>query len=180
MKSPALLLLLALTFGSTPVIAAPPEGYFELKPGVTLDSGDSWHEGDRHFRLFGVQACLRGTLYTDTTGARRDCGEASMVVFAAYITDTTPLCAQVARSAGTVFVSCYATIGADRMDLANLMISSGFAFASLDARGLPYHTPYAVVEQSAREKKVGLWQFEDVQHPAILLGQSASSGKISP
>lgn len=178
MKSPAL--LLALTFASTLATAAPPEGYFELKPGVTLESGDSWYEGDRHFRLFGVQACLRETFYTDTAGARRDCGEASLVVFAAYISDTAPLCAQVARSAGTVFVSCYATIGADRMDLANLMISSGFAFASLDGRGLPYHAAYAVVEQAAREKKVGLWQFDDVQHPAILLGQSASSGRSLP
>jgi len=178
MKAPAL--LLALTFGSTPTMASPPEGYFELKPGVTLDSGDSWQDGGRHFRLFGVQACLRGTFYTDMVGARRDCGEASLAVLAAYIADTKPLCARVARSADTDFVSCYATIGADRLDLASLMISSGFAFASLDERGLPHHTPYAVMEQAAREKRVGLWQFEDVQHPAILLGQTAGRGRISP
>lgn len=178
MKSPAL--LLALISASMPAMASPPEGYFELKPGMTLESGDSWRDGGRHFRLFGVQACLRGTFYTDNTGARRDCGEASLAVLAAYIKDTTPLCAQVAQSAGTVFVSCYATIGADRLDLANLMISSGFGFASLDRRGLPYHAPYAVVEQAAREKKAGLWQFDDVQHPAILLGQSVSTGRILP
>jgi len=178
MKSPAL--FLSLTVGLTPATAAPPEGYFELKPGVTLESGDSWQDGGRRFRLFGVQACLRGTVYTDRSGAHRDCGEASLAVFAAYIADTHPVCAQVWQSAGTVFVSCYATIGADRLDLANLMISSGFAFASLDGRGLPYHTPYAVVEQAAREKNVGLWQFDDVQHPAILLGQSAAGGGTSP
>lgn len=175
MKPPAL--LLALTFVSTPAAAAPPEGYFELKSGVTLESGDGWQDGGRHFRLFGVQACLRGTVYTDKSGARRDCGEASLAVFAAYIADTHPVCAQVARSAGTVFVSCYATIGVDRLDLANLMISSGFAFASLDERGLPYHAAYAVAEQAARERGVGLWQFEDVQHPAILLGQSERGGR---
>ncbi len=101
-------------------------------------------------------------------------------MFAAYIADTQPVCAQVARSAGTVFVSCYATIGTDRLDLANLMISSGFAFASLDGRGLPHHPPYAVVEQAAREKEVGLWQFDDVQHPASLLGQSVAGGGTSP
>ncbi|MBE1207560.1 thermonuclease family protein [Aminobacter carboxidus] len=178
MKSPAL--LLALTFGSMPVMAAPPEGYFELKPGVTLDSGDSWQDNGRRFRLFGAQACLRGTAYTDKSAARRDCGEASLAVLAAYIADTHPVCAQVARSAGTVFVSCYATIGTDRLDLANLMISSGFAFASLDGRGLPHHPPYAVMEQAARQKKVGLWQFDDVQHPAILLGQNATGGGTSP
>ena len=178
MKSPAL--FLSLTVGLTPATAAPPEGYFELKPGVTLESGDSWQDGGRRFRLFGVQACLRGTVYTDRSGAHRDCGEASLAVFAAYIADTHPVCAQVWQSAGTVFVSCYATIGADRLDLANLMISSGFAFASLDGRGLPYHTPYAVVEQAAREKNVGLWQFDDVQHPALLLGQNAAGGGTTP
>lgn len=178
MKAPAL--LLSLTVGLTPATAAPPDGYFELKPGVTLESGDSWQDGDRHFRLFGVQACLRGTVYTDRSGARRDCGEASLAVLAAYVADTSPICAPVAQSPGTVFVSCYATIGADRLDLANLLISSGFAFASLDERGLPHHTPYAVVEQAAREKKVGLWQFADVQHPALLLGQRAADGGTSP
>lgn len=178
MKSPTL--FLSLTVGVTPVAAAPPEGYFELKPGVTLESGDSWQDGGRHFRLFGVQACLRGTVYTDRSGARRDCGEASLAVFAAYIADTRPVCAQVAQSAGAVFVSCYATIGADRLDLANLMISSGFAFASLDERGLPHHTPYAVIEQAARERKAGLWQFDDVQHPALLLGQTARGDRVSP
>lgn len=178
MKSAALHLALAIL--STPAAAAPPEGYFELKPGMTLESGDSWRDAGLHFRLFGVQACLRGTSYTDRSGVRRDCGEASLAVLAAYITDTAPLCAQVVRSAETIYVSCYATIGADRLDLANLMISSGFAFASLDKRGLPYHAPYAVVEQAARERKAGLWQFEDVQHPAVLVGQRVGSGGNSP
>lgn len=177
MKSPAL--FLSLTVGLTPATAAPPEGYFELKPGVMLESGDSWQYDGRHFRLFGVQACLRGTVFTDRSGAHRDCGEASLAIFSAYIADTNPICAQVAQSAGTVFVSCYATIGADRLDLANLMISTGFAFASLDEHGLPHHVPYAVVEQAAREKKAGLWQFDDVQHPALLLGQRAAGGGTS-
>lgn len=178
MKSPAL--LLALIFCSTPVMAAPPEGYCELKPDVMLESGNGWKDGGRNFRLFGVQSCLRGTSYTDKAGSSRDCGEASLAVFAAYIADTKPVCTQVAQSAGTVLVSCYATIGEDRLDLANLLISSGFAFASLDGRGLPYHAPYAVIEQTAREKRVGLWQFDDIQHPAILLGQAMGRERISP
>lgn len=178
MKSPAL--LAALAFVSAPAVATPPDGYFELRTGVTLESGDSWSDGGQHFRLFGMQACVRGTFYTDRNGARRDCGEASLAVLAAYIADTKPLCAQIARSAETAFVSCYATIGSDRLDLANLMISSGVAFASLDARGLPHHAPYAVVEQAAREKKIGLWQFEDVQHPAVLLGQAARDRRSEP
>lgn len=170
MKSPAL--FFALAFSTMPATATPPDGYFELRPGVTLESGDSWTDGDVHFRLFGVQACLRGTSYTDKAGTRRDCGDASLAVLAAYISDTKPLCANVARSAEAVLVSCYSTIGSDRLDLANLMISSGFAFASLNVNGLPHHAHYAVAEQTAREKGVGLWQFDDVQHPAILLGQA--------
>ncbi len=178
MKSPALFLVLA--FASTPAATAPPDGYFQLETGVTLESGDGWQADGKHFRLFGMQACLRGTVYTDRTGAPRDCGEASLAVLAAYIADTGPLCAQVAQTPETAFVSCYATIGPDRLDLAILMISSGFAFASLDARGLPHHAPYAVAEQAAREKRIGLWQFDDVQHPAILLGQAARSGRSEP
>lgn len=179
MKFPAPLLLAGMV-GVAPAVAQPPEGYFELKQGVMLASGDSWSEEGRHYRLFGVQACLRGTFYTDKAGERRDCGEASLAVLAAYIADTKPVCAQIAQSAGTAFVSCYATIGSDRLDLANLLISSGFVFASLDERGLPHHAPYAVAEQAAREKEVGLWQFKDVQHPALLLGQSAAGGITSP
>jgi endonuclease YncB( thermonuclease family) len=178
MKSPALLFLVA--FGATPAAATSPEGYFELAPGVTLESGDSWTKDDKHFRLFGVQACLRGTAYTDKSGIQRDCGEASLAILAAYINDTRPLCAHVARSAEAIFVSCYATIGSDRLDLANLLISSGVAFASLDANGLPHHAPYAVAEQMARKKGAGLWQFSDVQHPAILLGQATGKRRTGP
>ena len=179
MKPPPLSLG-ALRVGVAPGVAQPPQGYFELTPGVVLESGDSWSEGGRHYRLFGVQACLRGTFYTDKAGERGDCGEASLAVLAAYIADTKPVCAHIAQSAGRAFVSCYATIGSDRLDLANLLVSSGFAFASLDARGLPHHAPYAVAEQAAREKKIGLWQFDGVQHPAILLGRSASRGETTP
>lgn len=178
MKSPAL--LLALSFGLTQAAAGAPAGNFHLKQGVTLESGDSWTAGGQLYRLFGMQACLRGTFYTDKAGERRDCGEASLAVLAAYIADTKPVCAQIVQSTATIFVSCYATIGPDRLDLANLIIASSFAFASLDGRGLPHHTPYAVVEQAAREKKAGLWQFDDVQHPAILLGQSPAGGGTSP
>lgn len=164
-------LLLALTFITTPA-AAVPEGYFELLPGVTLESGDAWLDSGTRFRLYGVQTCLRGTFYTDRSGRRHDCGEASLAVLAAYIADTKPLCARVARTADAVHVSCFAIVGSDRLDLANLLIASGFAFASLQADGLPHHPPYAVAEQSARENRAGLWQFDDVEHPALVLGQA--------
>ncbi|WP_367118393.1 thermonuclease family protein, partial [Mesorhizobium sp.] len=103
-----------------------------------------------------------------------DCGDASLAVFAAYIKDTKPVCAPVAKTADLSYVVCYATLGKDRLDLATMMIASGYAFASLNAEGLPFHPPYAVAEQDARDRRAGLWQFQDVQHPAVLLSRSAN------
>lgn len=164
---------LCMVLFSTTAFAAP-EGYFNLQAGVTLESGDTWVSEGQRYRLYGVQSCLRGTAFTDTTGRRKDCGEASLAVFAAYIKDTKPVCAPVAQTAETSYVICYATIGANRLDLATMLITSGYAFAGLKSDGLPYYPAYAVAEQEAREKRAGLWQFEDVQHPAILLSKSAS------
>jgi endonuclease YncB( thermonuclease family) len=153
---------------------AAPEGYFDLQPGVTLETGDTWIAEGSRYRLYGVQSCLRATAYTDHAGQKRDCGEASLSILAAYIRDTHPVCAPVAKTAGITFVACYATVGRERLDLANILIASGFAFAALDADGMPFHAPYAVVEQTARESRAGLWQFEDVQHPSILLSRAAN------
>ena len=172
MKTIALLLLVVMPVAAT--ANAAPEGYLELRPGFTIESGDSWVDAGTRYHLYGVQACLRDTFFTDKSGHRRDCGEASLAVLAAYIADTKPVCAPVAKTDGTVHVACYATVGSDRLDLANLMIASGYAFAALRADGLPYHPAYAVAEQVAREKGAGLWQFKDVQHPSVLLGRAAS------
>lgn len=166
-------LCVASMFVSGWAVAAP-EGYFDLQPGITLETGDSWVAGGKQYRLYGVQSCLRGTTYTDRSGQKRDCGEASLLMLAAYIRDTRPVCAPVATSADITFVACYAIVGSERLDLANMLIASGFVFAALDARGMPFHAPYAVIEQTARENRAGLWQFEDVQHPSILLSRAAN------
>lgn len=158
----------------TAAVAAP-DGYFDLLPGVTLETGDTWIAEDKRFRLYGVQSCLRGTSYTDSHGQKRDCGEASLAVLAAYIKDTKPVCAPVAKKDDTAYVVCYAIVGNQRLDLANVLITSGYAFAALNGEGLPYHVPYAVAEQRARDKRAGLWQFEDVQHPAILLSREVNA-----
>lgn len=172
MRRGVLLCVAAMLAGGSAFAA--PAGYFDLTPGVTLETGDTWIAEGKRYRLYGVQACLRGTAYTDRSGEKRDCGEASLAMLAAYIRDTHPVCAPVAESAGTAFVACYATIRAERLDLANILIASGFAFAALDAGGMPFHAPYAVVEQKARESRAGLWQFDDVQHPSILLSRAAN------
>ncbi|RTM10858.1 MAG: thermonuclease family protein [Hyphomicrobiales bacterium] len=176
MKRAALLIVASI---AGPASAAP-AGYFDLRPGVALESGDSWTDAGARYHLYGVQSCLRGTFYTDRSGHREDCGEASLAVLAAFITDTRPVCAPVATIARVAYVVCYATVGADRLDLSNLMITSGYAFAALQPDGLPYSPAYAVAEQVAREKRAGLWQFQDVQHPAILLGRAAAKTSASP
>lgn len=153
--------------------AAPP-GYFDLAPGVTLETGETWVSNGERFRLYGIQSCLRGTSYTDAHENKKDCGEASLAMLAAYINDTKPVCAPVVKSNDVTYVVCYATVGDQRLDLAQIMVTSGYAFAALKADGLPYHPPYAIAEQLAQQKKAGLWQFSDVQHPAILLAREAN------
>jgi endonuclease YncB( thermonuclease family) len=153
---------------------AAPEGYFDLAPGITLETGDTWISDGERFRLYGIQSCLRGTAYTDGQGNKKDCGEASLAMLAAYIKDTKPICAPVAKLNGISYVVCYATVGSQRLDLAQIMVTSGYAFAALKTDGLPYHAPYAIAEQLAQQKKAGLWQFSDVQHPSILLSREAN------
>nr|WP_323131413.1 hypothetical protein [Sinorhizobium medicae] len=75
---------------------------------------------------------MRGTAYTDKHGQNRDCGEASLAVLAAYIKDTKPVCAPVVKKNGIAYVVCYATVGKERLDLANVLITSGYAFAALN------------------------------------------------
>ncbi|MER8374511.1 thermonuclease family protein [Mesorhizobium sp. M0488] len=167
-------LVLMLTVAGVAMALGAPDGYFDLEPGITLETGDTWVAEGQRYRLFGVQSCLRGTNYTDLKGQKRDCGDASLAMFAAYIKDTKPVCAPVAKTAAVTYVICYATVGKDRLDLATMMISSGYAFASLDDQGMPLHPPYSVAELDARQRKAGLWQFPDVVHPAVLLAKTAN------
>lgn len=151
-----------------------PEGYFALDNKVTLVTGETWVSNNQTYRLYGVQSCIRGTSYTNSSGVKSDCGEASLAVFAAYIKDTKPLCAPVTKINETTYVSCYANISGNRLDLANILISQGYAFASIDLNGLPIHAPYSASEQVASQNKKGLWAFKDVQHPSILLAVEQS------
>lgn len=167
------LLAIAVLITARPIAAAP-AGYFELDTRVALETGDTWSANGEHYRLYGMQACLRGTTFTNNAGKTQDCGDASLSVLAAFINDTHPSCAPIARAAGVVYVVCFATVAGERLDLATMLISEGYAFATLDANGMPVNPGYAVAEQEARVRKAGLWQFPDVRHPSILLGRAAA------
>lgn len=156
-----------------PVAHAASAGYFEFAAGAVLESGDTWTSAGKRYRLYGLQSCLRGTSYTDASSNKRDCGEASIAVLAAFVKDTRPICAPMVEQSDLTYAVCYATVGGQRLDLALMMITEGYGFASLNSGGAPIYPPYAVAEQTARDARKGLWQFKDVQHPAILLSQAA-------
>jgi endonuclease YncB( thermonuclease family) len=145
----------------------------------TFATGDTWDANSIRYRLYGVQSCLRGTAYTDHTGVRKDCGEASMFMLASLMQDLKPLCYAVAqtRDGSTQFVICSAVLrqggnAGKTLDIGTALISSGFGFAALKPDGQPINVTYAVAQNMAEEKRKGLWAFSDMPDPNAALLQS--------
>lgn len=138
---------------------AAPKGYFDLQPDVMLETGDSWIADGNRYRLFGFRAFPRGATFMNKAGEKKDRGEASLAVLAAYIKDTRPVCAPVTKVADAIYVTCYAAISGYRLDLAMILISSGYALATRREDDRPQYAPYAAAELQAREHNAGLWQF---------------------
>ncbi|NTI52821.1 thermonuclease family protein [Agrobacterium rhizogenes] len=157
--------------------AQPPSHVFAVpQSGVTFLTGDSWQQAGQTMRLYGVQACIRGTTYTDTSGQKQDCGAVSLAMLAAIIKDTKPTCAPVAQlmaaAAGepaTILVICSAHIGNNALDVGTLLITQGFAFAALANTGKPVYLPYSLEEAIAQQSRVGLWAYPDMPHPNRVL-----------
>ena len=157
--------------------ATPPSQWFPVPANAVFETGDAWSVGDTHYRLYGVQSCLRGTAFTNALGIKRDCGEASLAVLASLIRDLRPQCYQAAvlPAAKTIFVFCFATLAqgqsaGSRIDLGTGLISLGYGFASLKPDGQPVHMPYFVAQLVAQRSKTGLWAFADLPEPnAIIL-----------
>ena len=168
--------------------------WFKISPAAVFETGDSWTDGGIAHRLYGVQACLRGTSFTNSSGVKCDCGEASLAMLVALIRDLQPQCHQAAASTNSrrVLVLCVATriggVGAgSRLDLATALIASGFAFASIAVDGRPVHEPYFVAQMVAARSKAGLWAYPDTPEPnAIILrslrdvGASGSPNQAAP
>jgi endonuclease YncB( thermonuclease family) len=118
--------------------AAPSTSVFDIaQTGVEFQTGDSWSQNGQTFRLYGVQACVRGTQFTNPAGVKTDCGEASVAYLAALIRDTKPRCSAVTQ-AGTppiIFTVCAAHVGQNTLDLGTILISQGFAFAAVSPTG---------------------------------------------
>lgn len=144
--------------------------------GLTFLTGDSWQQSGQTIRLYGVQACIRGTTYTDKSGRKQDCGAVSLAMLAAIFKDTRPSCAPVAQLAApapgqppTVLVICSVHIHETALDIGTMLITQGFAFAALTSTGKPVYLPYSIDEAIAQQARAGLWAYPDVPHPNRLL-----------
>jgi endonuclease YncB( thermonuclease family) len=137
--------------------------------GVQFQTGDTWTQGGKTFRLFAVQSCIRGTTFTNAVGIKRDCGEASIAYFAALIKDAKLRCTALAQSGSVTFAVCAAHIGGQTLDLGTILITQGFAFAATDPRGKPVNFQYAVAEGDAQNNRRGLWASPDLPHPSAIL-----------
>jgi endonuclease YncB( thermonuclease family) len=160
-------------FAQTPLFDVP-------HAGVSFVTGDTWAQNGQMFRLYGVQSCLRGTMFTNQAGTKADCGEASLAYFAALVRDTRPQCAavgQIGQAPPTILVVCSAHVGAATLDMGTILITEGFSFAAFGADAKPVYMPYLVAELLAKNNKAGLWAARDLPHPNPILFDALQAQK---
>ena len=136
---------------------------------VSFETGDSWQYEGRKFRLFGVQACIRGTVYRAPDGAEGDCGMQSIASLAALFSTGSIGCQPVGRAKDdATFVVCAAQLDNATVDVGTALISSGVAFAAAYPSGAPVSAAYAVAESIAKDNRSGLWAGR-FTHPVSML-----------
>ena len=120
--------------------------------------------------------CIRGTLYTDKSGLKQDCGTVSLAMLAATIRDTKPTCSPIAQLPPSVpqdgpiiLVICSAHVGDKSLDLGTVLITQVFAFAAFSNDAKPIYMPYLATEATAKQAKSGLWAYPDMPHPNLVL-----------
>ncbi len=177
-------LLAALSAGSASAQVSRP-AWFPVPASALYETGDSWSDSGATYRLYGVQACLRGTRFTNAHGLKRDCGEASLAMLAALIRDLRPQCYEAAAipAQKTIFVFCVAIpaegVGkGSRIDLGTALIATGFAFAALTPDGRPVHAPYLAAERVAQNSRAGLWAFPDLPNPNAIIRHALQSPEL--
>ena len=143
---------------------------------ISFLSGDTWQQGSQKLRLYGIQSCIRGTLYTDKSGRKQDCGTVSLAMLAATIRDTKPTCSPIAqlplsvpKDGPIILVVCSSHIGDKSLDLGTVLITQGFAFVAFSNDAKPVYMPYLVAEATAKQAKAGLWAYPDMPHPNLVL-----------
>jgi endonuclease YncB( thermonuclease family) len=173
------IILVQATGSKTAAVDSHESGRTEFAPfpgQAQFETGDTWISGGRRYRLYGLQACLRGTSVTISPGVVRDCGELNLIMVQALIRDTNPVCTTIKDiDQNNAVVGCQTTTGKRRYDLATYMIAEGWGFAAVDTAGHLIVPGYRVAEESARSARVGLWAYSDMPHPvAILAGQGSA------
>ena len=153
-----------------------PNRWAPIPDNAVFETGDTWMANGQRFRLYGVQACLRGTFFTNTAGVKRDCGEASLAMLVSLVRDLRPVCTTVAwnDTSAISLVTCIAILdrGAakgSRIDLGTALISGGFGFAALKSDSQPVHQSYFVAQIVAQKGKSGLWAYPDLPEPNTLI-----------
>ena len=166
----ASLYLLALGLTSAPSMVFAGET-ISFPSSVEFETGDTWIYGGQKYRLYGVQSCLRGTVFIASDGNRSDCGARSMAPLAALFTTETVSCQPIGRARdGAQFVVCAATVGGTMVDVGTALISSGVAFAATLPSGEAISPAYLVAEITAKTNRDGLWAGA-FPHPVRLLLQ---------
>jgi endonuclease YncB( thermonuclease family) len=139
---------------------------------VSFETGDTWAYEGRKYRVFGVQACLRGTTFRSLDGDEVDCGMRSIASIAALFSTGSIGCQPVGNAKdGATFVVCAAEIDGMTVDVGTALISSGGAFAAVFPSGAPVSGSYAIAEKAAKDSRAGLWAGRFVHPVSLLLGQ---------
>lgn len=153
---------------------------------ATFETGDSWSSDGVAYRLFGVQSCLRGSKVVGADGSDRDCGELSMMMLIRLVGQWHPLCYPVSQSADghlqLVICSARVTSGpwsGSVIDLGTALISSGFAFAALNANGSPVNNGYRVSQMIAKKGRKGLWSLGNLHDPNEIIMRNLGAGDAS-
>ncbi|MBN8930514.1 MAG: thermonuclease family protein [Rhizobium pusense] len=155
-----------------------PAAFAPFPEHAQFETGDSWVSDGRRYRLYGLQACLRGTAVTLSQGASRDCGELNVIMMQALVRDTKPVCTNIQTvDENNVVVACQTTAGKQRYDLATYVIAQGWGFAAVDSIGQGIVPGYRVTEESARSARTGLWAYPDMPHPVSVLMQKAGTSR---
>ena len=146
--------------------------------GVEFETGDTWNYEGRKFRLFGVQACLRGTVYHVPDGTEEDCGMRSIGSLAALFSTGTVACQPMgAANDDATFVVCAAELDGEMIDVGTGLISSGAAFAAVRPSGVVVLSSYAIAESVAKESNSGLWAGQFI-HPNALLAANSEGSQV--
>jgi endonuclease YncB( thermonuclease family) len=148
-----------------------------VSKGVQLLTGDTWRDGNKLFRLYGVQSCIRGTAATDGNGKKVDCGNLSLAHLAALFSTATVTCQPIGYAIDkATFVVCAADLDGDTIDVGTALISTGYAFAAMNTKGEAVSTNYLVAEINAKMEHDGLWA-TTFQHPVQLLLKQSEGRK---